>query len=293
MTALVFLVVILLSAALALRLALMFSKPLDNLAAYAENILKKGNTPPPQSWRILEIENLRGEVHLDEARADERDSSAECRNRGEKRRQPAIKALLSEKELILREVHHRIKNDMNVVTSLLALQAASENDPRISAALDQAQSRVFFHDDSVRSALPLGHVSGSRRLGVSLGYRRRIAAHMDPGKSIRVEKNMENMSFQCGILMSIGIIVNELLTNSYKYAFPERKGSIFISLESFEGKALLTVADDGVGMSLSAASSSKKSGFGLQLIQSLADQDRGFPVHRQRIGTRVTITFPY
>ncbi len=180
-----------------------------------------------------------------------------------------LKSLLAEKELILKEVHHRIKNNMMTIQSLLALQAGSLKDPVAVDTLEDAGRRVRtmtllydklyklsdFKEMSVRNYLP--------------ALIDEIVNNFPNRAQVRVEKKIEEFILDIKKLQTIGILINELLTNCMKYAFEGRKEGI-ISVElSLTGKEVcLTVSDDGIGIPESVDFTNSP-GFGLVLVGAL------------------------
>ncbi|MDA8425546.1 MAG: PAS domain S-box protein [Treponema sp.] len=202
-----------------------------------------------------------------------------------------VRSLLREKDTILREVHHRIKNNMGVIHSLLGLQAASVREPSAAAALDDAANRVqsmtLLYDKLYQSAT-FDAVSIRDYLSSLVDE---IVGTFPGGASVRVEKNIEDVQLDVKRLQPLGIIVNELLTNIMKHAFAGRDaGSIEVSVSVAAGKVSLAVRDDGVGMP-DAVDLGRSSGFGLTLVQTLTEQIGGrLRIERGR-GTAVILEF--
>lgn len=203
-----------------------------------------------------------------------------------------IKSLLAEKELMLKEVHHRIKNNMNTVASLMALQEDSLKDqPAASAALKDARSRVIsmmmlydklYRSDNFQQTSFDEYVSPLLEEIINNFPNRDIA---------RIEKNISDFMIDAKKISPLGLIINELLTNIMKYAFTGRQsGLIKISASARDGRAMISVGDDGVGMaeSIDLASSS---GFGLQLVEMLTDQIGGSMKIERGGGTKFTFEF--
>lgn len=203
-----------------------------------------------------------------------------------------IKSLLAEKELMLKEVHHRIKNNMNTVASLMALQEDSLKDqPAASAALKDARSRVIsmmmlydklYRSDNFQQTSFDEYVSPLLEEIINNFPNRDIA---------RIEKNISDFMIDAKKISPLGLIINELLTNIMKYAFTGRQsGLIKISASARDGRAMISVGDDGVGMaeSIDVASSS---GFGLQLVEMLTDQIGGSMKIERGGGTKFTFEF--
>jgi PAS domain S-box-containing protein len=155
-------------------------------------------------------------------------------------------AALAQRDLLLREVYHRVKNNLQIVDSMLLLQAGRLADPLGKAALATLRSRVY--------ALGLVHnqLMGSQDLETFdvAPFLRELTQHLmegegDRGIRLRVDAAPLNVGLDFGI--PLGLLVTELVTNSMKHAFPDRPGAIEVSLQEEGGEVVLQVADDGVG----------------------------------------------
>jgi PAS domain S-box-containing protein len=203
-----------------------------------------------------------------------------------------VEGLLAEKEMILREVHHRVKNNMNIITSLLALQASSSGDPALVAALGEAENRVrsmmLLYDKLYRSQAAQ-EVRASDYLGDLMDS---LIATFPFSASVEVGKSFDDSVLDAKRLSTLGIITNELVTNIMKYAFAGREGGrIDLSLRREGQDMRLEVADDGVGMP-EGVDSASTTGFGLTLVDMLAAQLKGRMRIERGKGTRVVLEFP-
>jgi PAS domain S-box-containing protein len=208
-----------------------------------------------------------------------------------RRAEEQVRSLLREKETILREVHHRIKNNMSVIQSLLNLQASSLQEPKAAAALEDAANRVqsmtLLYDKLYQSAT-FDAVSIRDYLSTLVDE---IVGTFPGGASVRVEKNIEDFPLDVRRLQPLGIIVNELLTNIMKHAFVGRDaGSIEVSVSTQGEKVSIVVRDDGVGLPESIDFESA-TGFGLMLVQNLAAQIGGRIRLERGAGTAVVLAF--
>ncbi|KQT44616.1 hypothetical protein ASG43_14965 [Aureimonas sp. Leaf454] len=181
----------------------------------------------------------------------------------------ARETLLAEKDVLLAEVNHRVKNSLQLVVSALSLQSRRIKDPATKAAFEQAISRVraitSVHERLYKSDNPLvvemkTYLEGlADDLAVTQEMRNRMKVEVDDVR-MRTER-----------AISLAIIVNELVTNCLKYAYPEdRPGPIVLSLVKRDGEMLeLTVADEGVGMLNKEESGG---GLGTRLVATMAGQ---------------------
>jgi len=193
----------------------------------------------------------------------------------QKQAEERIRALLVEKELILKEVHHRIKNNMNTMMSLLSLQAASATDPYAREALEDAgkrmQAMALLYEELYLSP-DFGRTEIGGYLSVLVDQ---IISNFPNSPMVSVTKQFDNLVLDARQLQPLGIIINELLTNTMKYAFVGRNhGQITMSLTRSEGFIVVSVKDDGIGLP-EAFSLERSKGFGLQLVQGLMQQLRG------------------
>ncbi len=202
-----------------------------------------------------------------------------------------IKHLLAEKELNLKEVHHRIKNNMAAMMSLLYLQSRKLKDPSAVAALEDAgrrmQSMGVLYDK-------LYHSIGYDALSTAAYFSPlidEILGNFPGGESVQLRKRIDDFNLDVKRLQSLGIIVNELITNIMKYAFggkPDR--NIGVSLILSDRMVALTVEDDGFGMPESV-SFEYSTGFGLMLVQALTAQLDGTVRIERGNGTKVVLEF--
>jgi len=194
-------------------------------------------------------------------------------------------------ELLLKEIHHRVKNNLELVKSLLALQSAQMEDPASKEAMLSSQNRVqsmgIIHQKLYQGE-NLGHID-MKDYFVNLGEG--ILDAFDAEDKVKIECAMDNLELDVDTAVPIGLIVNELLTNALKYAFPQQgKGNILISLSQETPETLtLKVADDGIGKVVGLTP--KGTGFGTQLIQLLTQQLDGKMIEEHHNGTSVLFHF--
>ncbi|NLJ09824.1 MAG: PAS domain S-box protein [Treponema sp.] len=209
-----------------------------------------------------------------------------------------IKALLEEKSLILKEVHHRIKNNMASVISLLTLQAETMKDPVAKDALLTAAGRVHSMM-LLYEKLYTGDVVGSVKAADYIpALVQDILENTEVSINITPHISVEDVELEVKTLQSLGIIINELITNAIKYAFPAlQEGTISIDFRKVEDTYVLVVADDGCGISSEqvrtgpASEDRYREGFGLTLVRLMAEQLYGTLDISSDHGTRVTLRF--
>lgn len=195
----------------------------------------------------------------------------------------------AENELLLKEIHHRVKNNLEVVSSLLALQSAQIDNPNTKEAIIEGQNRInsigIVHQKLYQGA-NLGTIemrdyflSLSESILYSYGQKERIDLKLA----------MEKLDLEIDTAIPLGLIINELMTNTIKYAFPKgEKGTITINLEKQNNTILhLEVADNGIGKS----DITKGTGFGGQLISLLTQQLNGTMKEVIQNGTTIIFDF--
>jgi len=206
-----------------------------------------------------------------------------------------IQASLREKETLLKEIHHRVKNNFQLVTSLLSLQSMSVNDEHLEREFSEAQGRVrsmaLVHEKLYQSA-DLGSIDFAeyaREMSQSLA--RSFAGGR---RAPNIAVNAVEVRLGVDKAIPCGLILNELVTNSCKHAFPESwRGdpAIAVDLSEEGGAVTLRVSDNGVGIADAVALEQPQT-FGLSLVSLLARQLRGTIRVARDGGTAVTVEFP-
>lgn len=174
-------------------------------------------------------------------------------------------------EALLAEVNHRVANSLALVASLLRLQISNSENDQVKAELSETQARItaiagmhrslYTSDDVSRVEMNIYLSNLVAEIGSSLG---------NPDKAIKLSFDADRISLSADRAVSVGMIVTELVTNAFKYAYPEEtSGEIRVSLEvTGENEALLTVADDGIGMDID--SKPKGTGLGSRIVKSMS-----------------------
>jgi two-component sensor histidine kinase len=207
-----------------------------------------------------------------------------------KARTSALAAALREREVLLSEIHHRVKNNLQLVSSMLALQARGVG-PEAQHALGEGQRRI----DSI--ALVHEQLYGSRNLS-AVNFARYTEAlipelHRASGAGDRVEVVLDLLEVELPPERAIpcGLLVSELVTNSLKHAFPDqRRGSLHVQLERVPSARLrLTVKDDGIG--LVPEFPGRGDTLGLDLVAIFAKQLEADVVVEREGGTCFRLTF--
>ena len=208
-----------------------------------------------------------------------------------KKSDDAIKTLLSEKEVLLKEVHHRIKNNIYSIESLLYLQSQSITNPDAVSVLLDAIGRVrsmrLLYDKLLLSD-DYRDVSVRKYMNDLINT---IMALFPDNSKILIEKQIDDFKLSPKQISPLGIIVNELLTNIMKYAFTNREtGLLRILLQKNENQVTLTIEDNGNGLPEGFDINSAKT-FGLMLVKMLSKQIKGNFRMESRDGTKCYLEF--
>ncbi len=197
--------------------------------------------------------------------------------------------LVMDKELLLREIHHRVKNNLEVVSSLLALQSAQIDDPNTKEAMQEGQNRVHSIG-IVHQKLYQGENLGAIEMkDYFINLSESILDSFGAEKRVTIECAMDQLNVDIDTAVPLGLIVNELLTNTLKYAFPEgQQGKVQIKLKKQADGALhLEVSDNGIGKS----GLTQGTGFGGQLVSLLTLQLSGSMREEVKNGTSIYFEF--
>ena len=183
---------------------------------------------------------------------------------------------LREKEVLLKEIHHRVKNNLQIISSLLNLQLNFVINKEVSEVLKSSQARIrsmaLIHEKIYKSS-EFSTINFSEYVKELVSflfktYRRKSA-------NIRLDMNLADINLDINISVSLGLIINELITNSLKHAFPdERKGEIKIFLSEKNNDLELIVSDNGVGVP-NGLDIKKTNSLGLELVDTLIEQHNG------------------
>ncbi len=205
-----------------------------------------------------------------------------------------IKTSLHEKEVLLKEIHHRVKNNMQVITSLLSLQSKTIGDGQALAVFQDSQNRVksmaLIHETLYQSK-DLSRINFAE-------YLKKLVAHVSRSyrirpDSVKIQVDVDDVSLPIDTAVPCGLIINELASNSLKYAFPaDRKGEINITFARVNGDYVLRVSDTGVGLPANFDPDTGKS-LGMKLVRTLTTQLCGEIECRNGVGTTFEITFPH
>jgi two-component sensor histidine kinase len=202
-----------------------------------------------------------------------------------------LERLLSEKEWLLKEVHHRVKNNLHTVMCLLESQELYlENDAL--AAIEISQHRIY--------AMSLIHQKLYQSEDIEMvdmylyvkEFVQYLADSFGPPDNVSILSEIESIRLGISQAIPLGLILNEAVTNAFKYAFPENKtGKIFIGFKKTGNDLELVIADDGIGIERQPDESERSKSLGIGLMKGLTRDLKGNITFHTHAGTRITIKF--
>ena len=210
-------------------------------------------------------------------------------------REKLIRKSLDEKEILLKEIHHRVKNNFQVIISLLSLQGDKVQDKHISEIFSESQNRIrsmsLVHENlyAAENYARINFIDYIDSLLRELFHFYGVST-----ETITLKVDVEKVEFDLATAIPLGLVINELVTNIFKYAFPNnRKGIIGIVVKKHDNnETLLTIKDDGVGLPDSIDIQTSGT-LGLQLVHLLAENQLGGQVSINRSeGTEFNISIP-
>lgn len=220
-----------------------------------------------------------------------------CRDISERKAaEEQLKASLEEKELLLKEVHHRVKNNLQVISSIFSLQSQTIEDEQVLAILEESQNRIssmaLIHEKLYQS-VNLANIDFVEYIR-DLTYHLLASYNVNPDW-VQTEMNIQSIQLNLDSAIPCGLLINELVSNSLKHGFPhQRSGKIYIFLGVKDQETetfCLKVEDDGVGLP-QGFNPRKATSLGVSLITSLTQQLRGKLKFQNNPGASFEITFP-
>ena len=204
-----------------------------------------------------------------------------------------VQKAMEEKELLMKEIHHRVKNNLMVISSLLNLESRNVKNEEarniLKESRNRANSMALIHE-RLYGFSDLKNINfGEYTKSLTQDLFRNYAVDMG---NIKLDIDTEDIQLDVDIAVPLGLVLNELVSNCLKYAFPaNKKGTLKIIFKKEDDKCILTVKDDGVGIP-DDIDVKKTDTLGLTLIRSLVEQIEGNLTITSDHGTEVNITFP-
>lgn len=243
----------------------------------------------------LLLENTTYRENLEELvkeRTEELENALELQQEAEKK----LKMSLSEKEVLLKEIHHRVKNNLQVISSLLNLQSGYIDNPKALDILKESQNRVksmaLIHEKMYQSE-DLSKIDFSEYIKNLTDYL--FSTYKIDSNRIDLKVDVKKVYFGVDIAIPCGLIINELVSNSLKYAFPENNNNALIEIKLFNEENeqniyFLYVKDNGVGFP-NNINIEKSGSLGLELVSTLVEQLDGSIKKLPADGTEFEIKF--
>jgi two-component sensor histidine kinase/predicted hydrocarbon binding protein len=203
-----------------------------------------------------------------------------------KKTEEKISHTLKEKETLLREIHHRVKNNLQIISSLLKLHADKANDHNFSGLVEESQNRIISMALIHEMLYANSDLSKINVTQYTKSLFEKLQSTYNKGFVKLKIKIPTDFYFEIDKMIPIGLILNETMSNSFKYAFQNKKGEISISIT----KNALVISDNGIGIFKSATKKTNAS-FGLQLIDLLAEQIDAKVEIKSDKGTSFEFTF--
>lgn len=203
-----------------------------------------------------------------------------------------INQSLKEKEILLKEVHHRVKNNMQVISSILNLQSSYVKDVYALNLLKECQNRIksmaYIHE-SLYQSKNFESVNFSEY--VSTLTKNLVHTYSVSKQKIKLFLSLDKLFLNLDTSIPCGLIINEIISNSLKYAFPDnRDGIIFVNLKINNKKVMLEVGDNGIGIA-NTIDLKESQTLGLQLVDTLSEQINGTIILDRTKGTKFNIEF--
>jgi two-component sensor histidine kinase len=198
---------------------------------------------------------------------------------------------LKEQELLIKEVHHRVKNNMQIIMSLLKLQAEKINDKRVEVYFSEARNRIqsmaliheFLYKKEKMDYMQMDDYIKQLILEIQISY-------TQPNHIIEIHTDLDPIQLDFDTSIPLGLIINELVTNAYKHAFPNGVGNIWVSFKNIENRYKLTVKDNGIGPPENFKEKMENS-LGMELIHLLSNQINATIEIKQKSGFEFEISF--
>lgn len=203
-----------------------------------------------------------------------------------KKTEEKISTTLKEKETLLKEIHHRVKNNLQIISSLLKLHADKANDAKFSSLVEDSQNRIVSMALIHEMLYANSDLSKINLLKYTQSLFEKLQGTYNKGFVKLKLKIPSSLSIEIDKMIPIGLILNEALSNSFKYAFKTKKGEVTVSVN----KNVLVIADNGVGIPVNV-NRKNDSSFGMQLIYLLSEQIEAEVIIESKKGASISLSF--
>ncbi|BBD08691.1 sensor histidine kinase [Desulfovibrio ferrophilus] len=269
------------------------TKPIQDMAVLEHAVVKALERAELLQQRDQYQTHLESEVARRTAELTAANQRLEQEVTERERAQEQIRKSLDEKEVMLKEIHHRVKNNLQIISSLLYLQSQQIEDPGqrelFMQSRDRVRSMALVHEKLYQSG-DLARIDYKNYLETIT--KALMQTYRDQNRKVRLDLDLEQIFIPVDSAIPCSLLVNELLTNSMKHAFTDRAtGTICLSLRQLEGGVQLKVSDDGIGFPQGLDYRQTET-LGMQLVVNLVGQLRGEIQEDFTSGTTFIITFP-
>jgi PAS domain S-box-containing protein len=284
------------------REELMNMNPLDidspdsktDVPAVIKQLMETGQALFEQTHKARDGRNIPVEIntHIIDYKGDKIALSI-CRDITERKQaEDDIRAALREKEVLLQEIHHRVKNNMSIMSALLQLQARHSKDESINRVFKDSQNRIksmaLVHEKLYQTQ---NFISISLKEYVDELVKHLIHTYKEDTANLGYELYIDDIFFNIDTMIPCGLIINELVTNSIKHAFEDiERPELSIALSMDDGRATLVYSDNGIGLAENIDLSDSET-LGLQIVNMLTDQLEGEIESERNGGTKFIIRF--
>lgn len=204
-----------------------------------------------------------------------------------------LRTSLEEKEILLKEIHHRVKNNLAMTINLIKLQKSKIDDEKTNNSLTDIQERIFTMEllhRKLYESKDLNFISFNKYVLELLDD---LNSTYGKNKKIKINSDIDDINMNIEYALPCGLIITECITNAYKYAFANDRGNINVSFKIIENKCILTMSDDGIGLPENININKTKS-LGLKLVSTIVKgQLFGKFSHKNKNGSLFKVVFEY
>jgi two-component system response regulator len=269
-----------------------FGIPIIYLTAYRnEEILERAKLTEPYAYIIKPFEERELRTNVEIALNRHKAEQEKIKLTEVTAKNEFLRKSLKEQETLLREIHHRVNNNMQIISSLLSLQSTQVKDERDLHLFIDSQNRVKSMAKVHERLYQSKDLSSIKFAEYGMSLLNDLFSSHRASPLIRLRADIEDVSFNMETAIPCGLIINELVSNSLKYAFPHGEGEIYVSLMHYEGnKYLLTINDNGIGLPAEIDFKNTQS-LGFRLVNNLTNQLEGEIELDRTNGTTFKIIF--
>jgi two-component system response regulator len=269
-----------------------FGIPIIYLTAYRnEEILERAKLTEPYAYIIKPFEERELRTNVEIALNRHKAEQEKIKLTEVTAKNEFLRKSLKEQETLLREIHHRVNNNMQIISSLLSLQSTQVKDERDLHLFIDSQNRVKSMAKVHERLYQSKDLSSIKFAEYGMSLLNDLFSSHRASPLIRLRADIEDVSFNMETAIPCGLIINELVSNSLKYAFPHGEGEIYVSLMHYEGnKYLLTINDNGIGLPAEIDFKNTQS-LGFRLVNNLTNQLEGEIELNRTNGTTFKIIF--